>query len=324
MKKEHPMRGRTVEPLATPPAASADGDNFGMPIRLGDYNTLTMVREARRTDTHAFGAEETFGIYLDGGDEGEILMPKHYVPDGVRTGDRVECFVYLDQDERLIATTERPLARVGDFAYLKCSWVNEYGAFLDWGLMKDLFCPFREQKRRMEIGESYIVRVYVDEESYRIVASAKVDRFLVSAAEAATDGTAYQRGDEVELLVWQKTELGFKVIIDNRCAGLVYENQVFRRVHTGDRMKGWIAGVRPDGKVDVTLQPTGRRETLDFADRLLQYLRDHDGRCALGDKSDAEAIRLQFCVSKKTYKKAVGDLYKRRLIRITEQGIELV
>ena len=147
-------------------------------IKIGDYNTLKMTRLAERPNPHAYGGKETFGIFLDGGAEGDILMPAKYVPQGVREGDDVTCFVYLDQDERLIATTEQPLAKVGDFAYLKCTWVNKYGAFLDWGLMKDVFCPFHEQKRHMDIGEYYIVHIHVDEESYRIVASAKVDKYL--------------------------------------------------------------------------------------------------------------------------------------------------
>lgn len=316
--------GRPSDRMATSGKSQAARGTSGAGIRLGDYNRLTMVKEARRADSHAFREEETFGIYLDGGDEGEILMPKRYVPDGVKHGDSIDCFVYLDQDERLIATTEKPLARVGDFAYLKCSWVNEYGAFLDWGLMKDLFCPFREQKRRMEIGESYIVHVHIDEDSYRIVASAKVDRYMEPALESPRDAGGYKPGDEVNLLVWQKTDLGFKVIVDNRHAGLVYANQLFRSIHTGDRMKGYVANVRPDGKLDISLRLMGRMETLDFAGRLLQYLKNHDGKCALGDKSDADEIRRAFQVSKKTYKKAVGDLYKKRLIRITDGGIELV
>jgi len=286
-------------------------------ILLGDYNTLRITKEARRPNTHSFGEEETFGVYLDGGDEGEILMPKKYVPEGARVGDNVRCFVYLDQDERLIATTENPIATVGQFAYLKCSWVNEYGAFLDWGVMKDVFCPFREQKRRMEIGESYIVYIYIDEDSYRIAATAKVDRFMSDAMPP------YRHNEEVDLLVWQKTDLGFKVIVDNQFQGLVYENQIFRYIHTGDRLKGYIAQVRPDGKLDVTLQPTGFRATDDFAETLLQYLKDNNGICPLGDKSDAEDIKRQFQVSKKTFKKAVGDLYKKRLITIEPTSIRL-
>ncbi len=274
-------------------------------IKLGDYNTLTVVKEV------------DFGIYLDGGDEGEILMPKRYVPEGIKPGDQIETFVYLDNEERPVATTERPLAKVGDFAYLEVAWVNEYGAFLKWGLMKDLFCPFREQKKRMEIGESYIVHVHLDDDSYRIMASAKIERYFDERAPM------FRHGQEVDLLVWQKTEMGFKVIIDNCYPGLVYEDQVFRYIHTGDRTKGYINTVRPDGKVDVTLQPTGRQQTLDFSEELLQYLKDHGGHCDLGDKSDAEDIKYRFHVSKKTFKRAVGDLYKRRLITIADDGLRL-
>ena len=257
-------------------------------------------------------------MYLDGGKEGDILMPQKYVPEGTKVGDDVQCFVYLDAEERLIATTETPLAKVGDFAYLKCTWVNEYGAFLDWGVMKDVFCPFHEQKKKMEIGDSYIVYLHIDEESYRIVATAKIDRWLDNP------NGQLKNGQKVALLVWQKTDLGFKVIIDNHYGGLVYTDQIFRYVHTGDRLEGYVQLVRPDGKVDVTLQPTGRQQTVDFAETLLQWLKDNGGHCDLGDKSDAEDIKRMFQVSKKTYKRAIGDLYKRRLIRIEETGISLV
>ena len=275
-------------------------------IKLGEYNRLTIVKTV------------DFGLYLDGGDEGEILLPSRYVPKDYQIGDELDVFLYLDSEERLVATTEKPLAQVGDFAYLEVAWVNEYGAFLHWGPMKDLFCPFREQKMRMEMGESYIVFVHIDEESYRIVASAKVERYLQK------DVPPYVAGDEVDLLIWQKSDLGFKVIIDNRYQGLVYEDQVFKRIHTGDRMRGYISRVREDGKLDVTLQPTGYEQARVFSDTLLQYLKDHGGVCDLGDKSDAEVIKCRFQVSKKTFKKAVGDLYRRRLITMTEQGIRLV
>ena len=287
-------------------------------IKLGDYNTLKVTRMAQRPNPHAFGGKETFGVYLDGGKEGDILMPQKYVPEGTKVGDAVQCFVYLDAEERLIATTETPLAKVGDFAYLKCTWVNEYGAFLDWGVMKDVFCPFHEQKKKMEIGDSYIVYLHIDEESYRIVATAKIDRWLDNP------NGQLKNGQKVALLVWQKTDLGFKVIIDNHYGGLVYTDQIFRYVHTGDRLEGYVQLVRPDGKVDVTLQPTGRQQTVDFAETLLQWLKDNGGHCDLGDKSDAEDIKRMFQVSKKTYKRAIGDLYKRRLIRIEETGISLV
>ena len=261
-------------------------------IVLGDYNRLEIVKEV------------DFGLYLDGGEVGEILLPKRYQPETYKIGDVLEVFIYLDNEERLIATTEKPFCKVGEFAYLEVAWVNQYGAFLKWGLMKDLFCPFHEQKKKMEIGESYIVYVYIDEESYRIVASAKVEKFF-------DENIPYlERGKEVDVLIWQKTELGFEVIIDNKYPGLAYEDQIFKRIHTGERMKGYINSVRQDGKIDVSLQPIGRKQTLDFSDTLLEYLREHDGYCDLGDKGDAEDIKYRFHVSKKTYKKAIGDLYR--------------
>ena len=206
-------------------------------VTLGDYNTLKIVK---RVD---------FGLYLDGGDDGEILLPSRYVPDGIAIGDKIEVFIYLDQDEKLVATTLRPLAKVGDFAWLECAWTNEYGAFLNWGLMKDLFCPFREQKQRMVKGQRYYVYVMEDEKTHRLMATAKVER--------------YQKHN-------------------------------------------------------------GYERALDFSDELLRYLQEHDGRCTLGDKSPAEDIAQTFGVSKKIYKKAVGDLYRRRLITISDEGIALV
>ena len=275
-------------------------------IKLGDYNLMRVVKEV------------DFGMYLDGGVEGEILLPSRYVPKGLKVGDEISVFVYLDQDERPVATTLQPLAKVGDFAYLEVAWVNEYGAFLNWGLMKDLFCPFREQKKRMEMGQGYIVHVGIDEDSYRMVASAKVEHYL------SREMPPYAHGDKVSLLVWQKTELGFKVIIDNEFAGLVYADQVFRPLTTGDRLNGYVDRVRPDGKIDVTIQPTGRRNTEEFSEVLLQYLKDNNGHCDLGDKSPAELISDRFKVSKKTFKKAVGDLYKRRLIELSDNGLTLL
>ena len=299
-------------------------------IKLGDYNTLKMAKIAERPNPHSFGGKEIFGIYLDGGKEGDILMPQKYVPQGVKIGDDVSCFIYLDQDERPIATTETPLAKVGEFAYLECTWVNEYGAFLNWGLMKDIFCPFREQKRKMEIGERYIVYIYIDEESYRIVASAKVEHFLTDVLtiknkdSEETDDNKIETGTELPILIWQKSPLGFKVIIDNKYQGLIYQDQIFRLVHTGDQLQGYIQNIRPDGKIDVSLQPVGRRQTEDFAETLLQYLKDNNGICELGDKSEADAIYRQFHVSKKVYKRAVGDLYKRRLIMVESTRIKLL
>lgn len=287
-------------------------------LKLGDFNKLKVIKEAKRPNPHAFNNEETFGIFLDGGREGDILMPKKYVPEGTKVGDEIECFLYLDQDERLIATTETPIAKADEFAYLECSWVNEYGAFLNWGVMKDIFCPFREQKKKMEIGNKYIVHIHMDEDSYRMVASAKIERYF------SEEKPQYKHGQPVEIMVWQKTDLGFKVIVENKFPGLVYEDQIFKFITTGDKMTAYIDNVRPDGKLDITLQPTGRKLTTDFADTLLAYLQDNNGFCPLGDKSDAEDIKHTFQVSKKTFKKAVGDLYKRRLITISPEGLKLV
>lgn len=274
-------------------------------VKLGDYNRLSIVKEV------------DFGLYLDGGDEGEILLPSRYVPKGAKTGDELNVFVYLDQDERIIATTEHPRVKVGEFGFLRVAWVNQYGAFLDWGLMKDLFCPFSEQKKKMEIGSWHVVHVHIDEESYRIVASAKVEHFLNKQP------ADYGHNDAVDLLVWQQTDIGFKVIIDNAYQGLVYSNRIFRDVHVGDRLRGYIDQVRPDGKIDVMLQPSGRQSTIDFVDTLIDYLLAHGGRCPYGDKTDPEVIKQVFGVSKKTFKRAIGDLYRKHIIVIGDDGIQL-
>ena len=276
-----------------------------MKLLLGDYNTL---RIARRSD---------IGLYLDGDQAGEILLPNRYVTQDMQIGDETRVFLYLDQEERLVATTEQPLAKVGDFACLECVWVNQYGAFLDWGLMKNLFCPFREQRQRMETGRRYIVHVHIDQDSYRIMASAKVSKFL------STDHPPYQPGDEADILVWHPTDMGYKVIVDNRYYGLIFRNQVFQPIHTGDRLKAYISNVREDGKLDIALQHTGRQHTQDFAEELLAYLHDHNGICSLGDKSDADHIRDTFHVSKKTFKRAVGDLYKRHLVMAGDYEVRL-
>lgn len=276
-----------------------------MSLTLGKINHLTIVRKV------------DFGMYLDGGPTGDILLPSRYVPKGAKIGDELDVFIYLDQEERPIATTERPLAMVDDFAFLRVAWVNEHGAFLDWGLMKDVFCPFREQKMRMEKDRSYIVHIHLDEESYRIVASAKIDRYL------SKDMPPYHPNDEVSILVWQKTELGFKVIVDNKYQGLIYDNQIFRDLHAGNRMKAYIAAVRPDGKLDISLQKKGRVQVTDFSEKLHEYLLRHDGYCPFTDKSPAEDIYAEFHVSKKVFKQAVGDLYKQRLITLAPDGIEL-
>lgn len=261
--------------------------------------------------------EVGFGLYLDGGEEGEILLPARYVPQGCKPGDELRVFVYLDNEERLVATTQTPLAQVGEFACLRVAWINQYGAFLDWGLMKDLFVPFREQKAKMEVGRYYVVHVHLDEESFRIMASAKVEHYL------SKEQPAYEVGQPVDLMVWQKTDLGYKAIVDNRFGGLLYENELFRPLQMGDRMQGYVKQVRADGKIDLSLQKPGRSGVEDFAAVLLEYIRSNGGRTALNDKSPAEEIYALFGVSKKVFKKAVGDLYKKRQIRLEDDGMVL-
>lgn len=275
-------------------------------IQLGRRNQLEVLREV------------DFGLYLDGGEMGDILLPQRYVAEGTKVGDILDVFLYLDSEERLVATTQHPLVEVGQFAYLEVSWVNQYGAFLNWGLMKDLFCPFREQKMRMLQGNKYIIYCYVDEQTSRIVASAKVEKFL------SKERPAYQPGDSVEALIQQKTDLGFKAIIDGRHSGLIYQNELFRELHTGDSVKAYVKQVRPDGKLDIALQQQGQQNVTDFARQLFQYIFESDeGFCPFHDKSDAEDIYAEFKVSKKTFKKAVGDLYKRHLITIEPNGLRL-
>lgn len=277
-----------------------------MSIELGKYNRLEVVKEV------------DFGMYLDGGEEGEILLPSRYVPQGCKVGDELDVFIYLDNEERLVATTLTPLVQVGQFACLEVAWVNQYGAFLHWGLMKDLFVPFREQKMKMEVGKKYVVHAHLDDESYRIVASAKVERYL------SKERAAYRPGEEVDILVWQKTDLGFKAIINNAHAGLLYESEVFQPLHTGMSMKAYVKQVRDDGKIDLMLQKPGQAKVEDFSVTLLEYIREQGGHTPLNDKSPAEEIYAAFGVSKKTFKKAVGDLYKKRLVVLAEDGITSV
>lgn len=277
-----------------------------MSIRLGKFNQLEVVKQV------------DFGMYLDGGEEGEILLPTRYVPQDCEVGDILNVFLYLDNEERLIATTLTPLVQVGEFACLEVAWINQFGAFLNWGLMKDLFVPFSEQKMKMQVGKKYIIHAHIDEESYRIVASAKVDRYL------SKEIAAYQPGEEVNILIWQKTDLGFKAIIENKYGGLLYDSEIFQSLYTGDQLKAYVKQVREeDGKIDLILQKPGFEKVDDFSKTLFQYLKENGGRIALNDKSPADDIYDTFGVSKKTFKKAVGDLYKRHLIVLQDNGIVL-
>lgn len=276
-------------------------------IKLGKRNELEVLREV------------DFGMYLDAGEVGDVLLPSRYIPKGTKIGDTVDVFLYLDNEERLVATTETPLVEVGQFAFLEVKWVNQYGAFLDWGLMKDLFCPFPEQKRRMEVGKSYLVYCYIDRVTYRIVASSKIDKFL------SEETPPFKEGDAVEVITQARTDMGMKVIVENRYPGLIFNNDIFQPLDIGQRLKAFIKQIRPDGKIDLALQNLQGRELIaNFSDELLDcMLQSPDGFCPLHDKSDPDDIYATFQVSKKTFKRAVGDLYKRQLITIEPNGLRL-
>ncbi|HJD53411.1 MAG TPA: GntR family transcriptional regulator [Candidatus Avibacteroides avistercoris] len=276
-----------------------------MHIILGDYNNLEIVKRV------------SFGLYLDGDEDGEILLPARYVPDGYDIGDIIKVFVYLDNEERLVATTEEPLAKVGDFALLRVAWTNDYGAFLDWGLLKDLFVPFSEQEGKMVKGNSYLVYVTIDRKSYRIYASARLDKFL------SRTKPPYETDEEVDIIVWRRTDLGWKVIVNGNHSGLVFANEVFRDLKTGDRLKGYVKRVRTDGKIDIALQRHGVAGDDDSSMRLLSAIEAQRGFLPLNDNSSPDEIYSMLGMSKKAFKRAAGKLYKQRLIIIDDDGLRL-
>jgi len=273
---------------------------------IGKLNSLRVVKEV------------DFGLYLDGGDHGEILIPKRYVPEGVKPEDILEVFIYLDSEDRIIATTEKPYIMVGEFAMLKVVSVTRMGAFLDWGLPKDILVPFREQKMDMEEGKYYIVTVYLDSDSKRLVASAKIEKFLDNVP------ANYQAGEEVDLLIVSSTDLGFNAIINNKHTGVLYKNEVFQPIRKGDRVKGYIKKIREDEKIDLILQKPGYQKVDDISMGIVDVLKKHNGYLAITDKTDPDEIYKVFGVSKKTFKKAIGSLYKLRIITIQDDGIKLV
>ena len=274
-------------------------------VNIGKYNTLKVLKEV------------DFGVYLDGESEGEILMPIRYVPKNCQPGDMVDVFLYLDSEDRPIATTEKPYAQVGEFAMLRVKSVNKIGTFLDWGVMKDLLVPFREQKVTMIEGRSYLVYIHVDEESKRIVASAKLNKFLDKTVPE------YVTGQEVDLVIESETDLGYKAIVNNLHWGILYENEVFEQLAKGIKMKGFIKKVRTDNKIDLSLQPLGYVKVDPITQMILDELKKAGGFIAVSDKSEAEEVYRVFGISKKTFKQAVGSLYKKRLITIGTDGIRL-
>jgi uncharacterized protein len=273
---------------------------------IGKYNILKIVKEL------------DFGVYLDGAVHGEILLPKRYVPEGYKTGDELEVFIYFDSSDRIIATTEKPFATVGEFALLRVKSVDNYGAFLDWGLTKDLLVPFREQKINMEVGRSYIVFIFFDKSSNRIAASAKLEQFLDRIPPE------YEAGQEVDLLIWQATDIGYKAIINHFHQGMLYSNEVFQKLNVGQSIKGYIKKIRDDHKIDLSLYPTGYSKVEGHDKVIMDYISSQGGFATITDKTPPEIIYNLFGISKKTYKNVVGGLYKRGLIVIEKDGLRLI
>lgn len=275
-------------------------------IEIGKANTLRVVKEVDH------------GLYLDGGDEfGEILLPTRYVSDDMEIDHYVDVFIYNDSEDRIIATTEDPVAEIGDFAYLKCVSVTSFGAFLDWGLSKDLLVPFKEQATEMKEGLSYFVRIYLDEITERIVASSKTSQFLDN------EPVPYEEGDKVDLIIGNSTDLGVKVVINKTHSGLLYHNEIFKTIQPGQHLTGYIKKIREDDKIDVQLERPGYQKIDGLAGEILEKLEKSGGFLEVHDKSTPETIKHIFGTSKKNFKKALGALYKERMIVFENNGIRL-
>jgi predicted RNA-binding protein (virulence factor B family) len=273
-------------------------------VETGKYNTLKVVKEV------------DFGLYLDGGDE-EILLPKRFVPAGLAPGDEVTVFIYHDSENRHIATTQHPKGIAGDIVMLEVVSVTKQGAFLDWGLMKDLFVPISQQESRMNVGDKCLVKIYIDEQTGRVAATEKISKFLSNYE------LTVKENDEVDMVVLQKTDIGYKVIINNVHLGLLHFNEVFRELETGEKIKGFIKHIRPDNKIDVVMGRKGFKRAEDEEEKIMRLLGENDGYLPYHDKSDPEEIYAFFGMSKKTFKMTVGTLYKQRKITFTQTGIKV-
>ena len=274
-------------------------------IRIGEYNTLEILRE---TDP---------GLYLGDTQENVVLLPHRYKPENFNIGDMLEVFVYLDYEERPVATTLTPHILLNDFGYLHCSDVNEFGAFMDWGVQKQLFVPFKEQARPMKVGNWYIVYLSMDEQTNRLVGSSKTNKYLNN------DTVTLQKFDEIAIMVTHITDLGANVIVNGKHKGLIYINDIFEDIRTGDTMQAFVKSVRDDNKIDVVLQSPGYRSIEPNANFILEELKAAGGFMALHDKSEPQDIKNELGMSKKSFKKAIGTLYKDKQILIKTDGIEL-
>ena len=274
-------------------------------LKIGEYHTLKIDRETK------------VGLFLVN-ETDDVLLPNKYVPNDYKIGDDLTVFVYLDHEERPVATTLKPFITLNSFAVLKVNYINKFGAFLNWGMEKDLFVPFKEQARPMEKDKRYIVTMYLDKQTGRLAASSKINQFLDK------EPLDVEVGQEVDLMISHITEIGINVIINGKFRGLAYQNEVFETVSPGYKTKGYIKTIRPDGKIDVSFQKQGFEAIDDSAQQVLEALKQSDGVLRLNDNSHPEEIKSVMKMSKKTFKKAIGSLYKQKLIDINNEGIQLL
>jgi predicted RNA-binding protein (virulence factor B family) len=274
-------------------------------IHIGEYNTLTILREKEP------------GLFLSDEENNEVLLPNRYVPKEFKIWDKLEVFVYLDNEERLVAVTDKPYITKGEFAVLRCNQVSEYGAFLDWGMVKELFCPFKEQAFKMKKGDWYLVHCYLDDKTDRLVASSKTKKFL------SNQELTVKEFEEVDLIVSHPSEIGMNVIVNKKHLGLIFNDSIFQDLSVGDKLKGIVKKIRKDNKLDIALGQVGYRNIEPNAETIMNELEDNSGFVNINDKSSPEAIKETFQMSKKSFKKAIGSLYKQKLITIKEDGIHL-
>lgn len=275
-------------------------------MKLGEYNVLTLLRIT------------TVGAYLGDEDDNDVLLPNKYLTKDMSVGDEVSVFLYKDSEDRMVATTEKPFITLNSFAYLRVKQVTPYGAFLDWGLEKDLLVPFREQTNKLEEDKYYLIYLMLDYATDRLVATAKTNkRFTTDTSEIIV-------GDEVELLICETFDLGVKVVVEGKFLGIIYHNDVNRKLRRGDTTVGYVYNIREDGKLDVRLDKSGYQKIEPSAQRLLALMQNRKGTLYLTDKSDPDDIRDQVGMSKKTFKQAVGNLYKNKLIQLNPDSISII
>lgn len=275
-------------------------------MKLGDYNKLLVARET------------SVGLFLENEMEESVLLPTKWVPEGTNIGDELEVFLYLDSEERLIATTLQPKITVNKFAYLRVKQVSDFGAFLDWGMEKDLLVPFIEQEKRMVDGQKYLVYMYEDEMTGRLTASSRYTSYVEK------EDIELQEGQKVEIIVAYPSDLGFNVVINNKYLGLIYKNEIFKSLRIGDKSEAYVKTLREDNKVDVILEKQGYAQVEPNAHKILLLLRKHEGFLDLNDRSNPEEIVRRLEMSKKAFKKAIGTLYRQKMIRLEEDGIHLL